>query len=217
VKRLAIAALLICTPLAAVFPQTAAEDIKKIDAAVEARDRGVAVQLLRELEVRDQKAFVSGDYDYLLARMAEANGDLGTAMANYQRAAIRGSMLRPYALAHMARIARSTGNLMLERLYLFELLHQRGGGDLLIGPAAERLARNYFETGNYAQAINVLIYNAPAGAAGGRAGDGSRDVQILLGDAYQNAGDGENARRVFTSVLNSTKDLSRPDDAAAHS
>jgi soluble lytic murein transglycosylase len=217
VKRLFSAALMLCSALAAAFTQTTADDIQNIKAAVRSRDHAAAVAALHELEARDPKAFVSGDYDYLLARMAETNGDLGTAMANYQRVAIRGSVLRPYALAHLSRIARSTGNLMLERLYLLELLHSPADARLLAGPASERLARNYFESANYGQTVHVLLSQRPTVPANGQAVDIGRDIQVLLGDAYLKPGDNDNARHVFSSLLTATKDLSRPDDAAAHS
>ena len=98
---------------------------------------------------------MAGDYDYLLGRMAEADGQVAVAMSSYQQAAAHGSILRPYALAHMSQIARSTGNLMLERLYLMDLVAVHGES-LLSGPATERLARNNFETENYGETIRIL-------------------------------------------------------------
>ena len=199
-----------------VLPVMFAQDVGVIRAAVEARDHAAAEQHLLEFEVKDPKAFVAGDYDYLLAREAEANGDLATAMVNYNHVSARGSVLRPYALAHLSRIARSTGNLMLERLFLLELLQPSSRNGLLAGPATERLARNFFETENYGGTVAVLLAAGTASAPAGQAADTGRDIQILLGDAYLKRGDRDEARQIFYSILSSTKDLSRPDDAAAH-
>jgi hypothetical protein len=66
-------------------------------------------------------------------------------MANYQTVVSRNSILTEYALRHLAQIARVSGNLMLERIYLRELL-SIAPNSLLNDAAIERIARSYFES-----------------------------------------------------------------------
>ena len=60
--------------------------------------------------------------DYLLGRKAEASGDVTTATANYQAVVQRNALLKEYALWRLARIARATGDLVLERERLQRLV-----------------------------------------------------------------------------------------------
>ena len=60
--------------------------------------------------------------DYLLGRKAEASGDIVRATASYQAVVARESMLKEYALWRLARIARATGDLVLERERLQRLI-----------------------------------------------------------------------------------------------
>ena len=59
---------------------------------------------------------------YLLGRNAERTGDIAGATAHYQAIASSDSVLREYALWHLAKIARSTGDLVLERERLQQLI-----------------------------------------------------------------------------------------------
>jgi soluble lytic murein transglycosylase len=219
VQRLFSTCLTLCLAYIAAYPLPAADELKKIKAAVESRDYGAAVQSLLQLEAADPKAFLANDYYYLLGRSAEANGDFATAAYGYQKTAMQGSLLRPYALAHLSRIARSTGNLMLERLYLLELLSPDSPHIVLMAPAAVRLAGNSFETGNFGTAISILeaerSWRKPLTAGTNDSSD--RDMLALLGDAYLKFGNAQRAGEIFSGIINSTKDLSRPDDAAARS
>ncbi|HSK71099.1 MAG TPA: hypothetical protein VK892_05355, partial [Pyrinomonadaceae bacterium] len=95
---------------------------QKIKSSVESRDYQNAVAELQSLKKIAPEIFKLNNYDYLLARMAEKRGDLAAAAANYQAVANRNSVLKDYALWHLAQIARASGNLMLERLYLQEIL-----------------------------------------------------------------------------------------------
>ena len=127
----------------------------KILDAVENRDYQTATGELQNLERADKKVFALNNYDYLLARMAEKRGDLATAMANYQAVVDRNSVLSEYALRHLAQIARVTGNLMLERIYLRELLTVAPHG-LTSSAANARMARSYFESKDFNRVIQLL-------------------------------------------------------------
>ena len=59
--------------------------------------------------------------DYLLGRKAETAGDIAAATANYQAVVARNSILKEYALWRLARLARATGDLVLERERLQQL------------------------------------------------------------------------------------------------
>ena len=91
--------------------------------------------------------------DYLLGRKAEASGDVATATANYQAVVSRDALLKEYALWRLARIARATGDLVLERERLQRLVAV-APNSLLYETAALRLAESFFESGDFVAAAN---------------------------------------------------------------
>ena len=198
-------------------PQNVADLQRKILELVNSRNYPAAIAELQDLQKNDPKVFAVNDYDYLLARMAESDGQLALAMACYQNVAGRSSVLSAYALAHMARIARSTGNLMLERLYLREIL-LLSPDSLLAGPVYYRMARNSFESGNYGETIRILSggIGQHAGAVSSKAtGNGYfREDQALLADAYFRSGQKEPARAIYASLIDKQPNLAQPDDVA---
>src|ERR1044071_1221208 len=82
--------------------------------------------------------------DYLLGRKAETAGDIAAATANYQAVVARNSILKEYALWRLARIARSTGDLVLER-ERFQQLIANAPESLLYDTARLRLSKSFFE------------------------------------------------------------------------
>jgi soluble lytic murein transglycosylase len=149
--------------------------------------------------------------------MAESDNQLSLAMANYHAVAHRDSVLRPYALKHMSQIARSTGNLMLERIYLSEIL-LFSPDSLVANAALPRLARNGFEIGNYGETIRLLTSGKRSVSTGSitrSANDaGEREIQTLLAEACLRSGQEERARDIFTNLLNKMPNPAQPDDAA---
>ncbi|HXM33697.1 MAG TPA: hypothetical protein VN920_00785, partial [Pyrinomonadaceae bacterium] len=95
---------------------------QQIRAALDRNDSSAALATLGRLRSSDAKVFALNNYDYLFARLSERSGDKSTAAANYQAVIKRASVLRPYALWHLSRLARSTGDLVLERDRLRQLL-----------------------------------------------------------------------------------------------
>lgn len=197
---------------------------QKIRAAVESRDYAAAIVELESLQSADKKVFELNNYDYLLARMAERRGDFAAAMANYQRVAARGSVLREYALWHLSQIARASGNLMLERVYLGELLTIAPNG-LLIPAAQARLARSNFESRDFDAAIRRLSSSGePLAAITDNksktiaaivpAGEPSRENQVLIGQSYLQSGKTKEAREVFAKLLANLPNPAQPDDFA---
>jgi len=181
---------------------------ERIRTAIENREYPVALSLLNDIANSDRKAFELNNYDYLLARMAEKTGDLATAMANYQQVAARGSVLKQYALKHLAEIARDGGNLMLERLYLQQIVSF--SPDSLIAPAAQnRLARNAYESGNYNDAIHMLsTTSAPA------PNPISRENQLFVARSLLKLGKTDDARAAFLKLINEQPNPAQPDDIA---
>jgi soluble lytic murein transglycosylase-like protein/TolA-binding protein len=146
--------------------------------------------------------------EYLLGRKAEAAGDIAAATANYQTIVSRNSVLREYALWRLARIARSTGDLVLERERLKQLI-ATAPNSLLHDTAALRLSESFFASGDFAAAASsAKVVTQAKNAATARAG------AAVMGMAYVRAGKVTEARDVFTRLIMQMPDASRPDDFA---
>ena len=198
-------------------PQSPADVHQKILELVSFRDYVSAITELQNLKNGDPKAFEANNYDYLLARMAESDGQLAIAMANYQSVKSRDSVLSAYALRHMSQIARSTGNLMLERIYLQEIL--LFSPNSLLAPAVYgRMARNSFESGNYGETIRILTNGLQQVTIGTPVKTGrnasEREDQALLAEAYIGSGKMPRAREIFTGLLDNFPNPAQPDDVA---
>src|SRR3989442_7388781 len=116
--------ILIC--LASSVQSARAQDLSEqhqhIRTALERDDSATALRTLVNMRSADARLFELNNYDYLLARLAERQGDKATATENYQALVKRNSELREYALWHLAQIARATGDLVLEREQLRRLI-----------------------------------------------------------------------------------------------
>ena len=210
-KRQIGTVILIAVMAISVISQTPAGDVF---ALAETGNYAAAIAELQKIARDDPKTFAANNYDYLLARYAELDGQLGLAMANYQNVAARDSLLAPYALKHLSQIARSTGNLMLERIYL-QQLSMLFPDSLLAAPARQRLARNSFDSGNYAETIRLL--NAGYGAVGTSAKKsptGSREDRALLAEANLRSDKVDIAREMFNNLLATMPNAAQPDDVA---
>lgn len=205
--------IIILAAFVAAKPQNLADIHRKVLDLVSSRDYSAAVTELQNLKKTDPKAFESNNYDYLLARMAESDGQLALAMATYQGVKSRDTSLSVYALAHMSQIARSTGNLMLEWLYLQEIL-MIAPDSLLAASANGRIARNGFETGNYSETIRLLTSGTGAGPAAAANKAAAREDQKLLADAYVRIGQTAKARDIFVSLLDHLPNPAQADDVA---
>lgn len=212
--RCSLLAFLIVLTTTATYAITT-DDHRRIHELISERNYLAAVNELQQLNQSHRDKFEHNNYDYLLARVAHRSGQFGVAMANYQAVATRGSVLRGYALWHLAEIAKAFGNPMLERQYLHELQFT-GPESLLNAAAANRIARSYFANGDYAF--------AKAGFEQLLRGTGSKNSNTpdrlahenlsLLAECYLNAGDAQTARELFSRLLNETADATQPDDFA---
>jgi soluble lytic murein transglycosylase len=199
----ALAAALAAAPARADSLKEKANSIRQ---AMDARDFDRAEALVRELKSADPAGFAANNYDYLLGRLAERRGLQAEATALYLRVQNRNSSLSQYATLHLARIARASGDLALERQYLSRLISAALTPSLQ-QEARERLVQNYLEAGNYQAAISLLRPVASAAGAGRReSGIYGRRAMALLGEAYVKAGDAAAARRVFGALIDGSQD-----------
>lgn len=188
--------------------KSAASSIKDL---VGKHDHSALIERLSALKSSDPKQFVAQDYDYLLARTAETEGLMALAMTNYSSVANRNALLKPYALAHLSRIARSMGNLLFERMYLNEL-EMFTGDDSFRVAAENRLANIALELGNYKDTIRILTNGLKT--SGKPSNANIRENRVLLGEAYRRSGDVGRAKKIFDEILASTPKQDQPDDAA---
>jgi soluble lytic murein transglycosylase len=219
-KRLIVISLFILVCFTTLFAQSASESHQKIKTAVENRDYQAAINELKALEKSDKKIFELNNYDYLLARIEEKSGDFSGAAANYQFVSNRNSILKEYALWHLSQIARASGNLMLERVYLQEI-SVFAPESLLKNAVQARMFRSFFESKNYESVINQLSVvsgqlKEKSISSGQRTTDGglSRENQALLGQAYLQSGKTVEAREVFTKLTENLANPAQPDDFA---
>lgn len=203
-----------------IFSQNFQEAHQKILKAVENRDYSSAIGELKTLQKSDKKLFEINNYDYLLARLAQKQGDFATASANFQKVADRNSVLKIYALFHLAEIARSSGSSMTERLFLQEILSTAKPADLLLEAAKARIARSYFESKNYEQAINLLTSQTTETKDQNPKTKDQPNVRlfrenlVLLGESFLQTGKQTEAREVFNRLINELPNASQPDDYA---
>lgn len=219
-KRLVSLAAALIFIVSSSVAQTPAEFRSKINASIENREYLAAIESLQKFRSRDRKIFEANNCDYLLGRMAEKSGDFALAMASYQSVASRGSLLAPYARWHLSQIARATGNLMLERLSILEMM-AASRGTLLSSAANNRLARSFFESKNYAETIRLLAVPSAIAKTGAMAADQkpsdngvAREDLLLLADAYLRADKLNEARDAYNKLLNEMSNPAQPDDFA---
>jgi TolA-binding protein len=175
---------------------------------VEGGDYSTAITELQSLKVSDPSVLAANNYDYLLARLSERLGNASMAEAHYQKVVARGSTLSQYALWHLAQLARSSGNLPLERERLRQLI-STAPQSLLIDAATARLGESFFESQDYASAITVL---RPRGSATGNST--AREALALIGQAYLKSNQKEAAREAFTKLVAQVPNPTQPDDFA---
>lgn len=97
--------------------QSLTEIHSKIRNAVENKDYQTAAAELQTLERTNEKIFALNNYDYLLARVMEKQGDFGAATASYQAVVNRNSILSEYALLHLSEIFRASEIYFRENLF----------------------------------------------------------------------------------------------------
>jgi soluble lytic murein transglycosylase len=171
----------------------------EIRAAMEAREFDRAERLVRELRASDPVAFTSNSYDYLLARLAQRRGARAEAISLYLAALNRDSVLSPYALWHLGEVARSTGDLALERQYLTRLI-ARYPSSAVVTEARERMIDSLIDSKEHESAIALL---RPIASGSGTVG---RKAMLKLGEAYSAHGNHTAARSQFERLVAGSRD-----------
>lgn len=193
--------------LALAFP-VAAQSSERIATAVENEDWQTARAEINKLRTTNDALFRAKNYEYLLGRIAERTGDFASATASYQAIASNDSRLKQYALWRLSRIARSSGDLVLERERLQQLV-ATAPSSLLYEAATLRLSESFFESRDFQAAANSA---KPLTAS--KTVTMARKGGTLMGQAYLKAGKQTEARDVFTKLVMQMPDASRPDDFA---
>lgn len=210
IKRLCLAVcfvLCLCS-FQTLHAQSPQERHTRIRAAVDNHDNWAAIAELQSLLKTEPQVFTLNNYDYLLGRLSEGQGDMATAATMFQTVLARNSLLSQYALWHLAQFARSIGNLTLEREQLRQLI-ATSPSSLLREAVLARLGESFFESGDYTAVIQTLrpksdIKNSPS----------AREALTLVGQAYQRSKQDGAAREVFNRLITETPDASKPDDFA---
>jgi soluble lytic murein transglycosylase len=210
IKRQALAVLFLLSVASFQILQAQAprERHERIRAAVDRNDNAAAINELQSLLKAEPALFTLNNYDYLLARLSERQGDMATAAVGFQSVASRNSMLSQYALWHLAQFARSTGNLTLERDQLRQLIITFPSS-LLREAALARLGESFFESGDYASAISALRPQSDA-----KNSSSAREALALVGQAFLRSKQDAQAREIFNILITQTPDPARPDDYA---
>src|SRR6185503_13019278 len=168
---------------------------ERITAAVEAADWQTARAEINKLRSSNETLFRDKNYDYLLGRIAERTGDLTTATASYQTIAANNSKLREYALWRLAKFARATGDLVLERERLQQLT-AIAPSSLLFEAATLRLSESFFESGDFqgaAGSARPLTLSKNVNIA--------RESAALMALALTRAGKVAEARDAYTKLV----------------
>jgi soluble lytic murein transglycosylase-like protein/TolA-binding protein len=202
-RLLLFVALLTVAAVAAV-----AQSADPIVAAIEAEDWQSARAEIDKVRAANEALFRDKNYEYLLGRIAERTGDTAGAVANYQAIASNNSRLKEYALWRLAKIARATGDLVLERERLQQLI-AAAPASLLFDAATLRLSESFFESGEFSAAAN-----SAKSLTQSKNISMSREGAALMGLSYLKAGKTTEARDVFTKLVMQMPDASRPDDYA---
>ncbi|HET6973412.1 MAG TPA: hypothetical protein VFH96_05270, partial [Pyrinomonadaceae bacterium] len=184
----------------------AAQSADPIVAAIEAEDWQTARAEIGKVRAANEAIFRDKNYEYLLGRIAERTGDTAGAVANYQAIASNNSRLKEYALWRLSKLARATGDLVLERERLQQLI-AAAPSSLLFDAATLRLSESFFESGDFAAAAN-----STKSLTQSKNINMSREGAALMGLAYVRSGKTAEARDVFTKLVMQMPDASRPDD-----
>ena len=192
----------------------------KLAAARNERNYTAAIAELLKFRKQEPILFSVNNYDYLLARIAEQNGDFPLAMTYYQAVIFRKSVLREYAIWHLSQMAHSTGNLTQERLYLLEI-RTLFPESLLANAARIRTAESLFESSEFDRVLAEMKPNAPnlrgTDAIAVKAGKSRQRLElinnVLIGKSLIYTDEKVRAREIFEGLVNKSNPDLRGDFA----
>jgi soluble lytic murein transglycosylase len=184
------------------------EQSEAIRARVESGNTSEAVAALKSLKKDNSSAFALNNFDYLLARLLEQQGDRSGASSNHETVIERQSVLSQYSLWHLAQLARKSGDLVHERERLRQLI-LAAPTSLLREAATLRLAESFSESKDYLSVVSTLRPLAESSKV-----PVARQSLMMSGEAYLLAGKTNEARDVFIKLVDTMPDATRPDDFA---
>jgi soluble lytic murein transglycosylase-like protein/predicted negative regulator of RcsB-dependent stress response len=198
---------LFVAPIAPAHGQSLVERHRTLRKTLNLGDTDGALLQLRDLMSVAPEVFVDNNYDYLMARLLHGRGDYATSASLYQSVVARDSVLAQYALWHLAQLARSTGNLTLERVQLRQL-SVAFPDSLLHEVVKQRIARSLLESRDYSGVIanlrpasNNLLSTLP------------RDILWMLAEGYIGNTQPAEARNIL-DILVTQLPAGTPDDFA---
>jgi soluble lytic murein transglycosylase-like protein/TolA-binding protein len=206
--QLSLIALWVLVAVVTVVSQTPLERQQQIRSAVDSGDTNKALAELAAFQQADPNVFNANNCDYLQGRLAESNGDTTHATAAYQSLVARKSMLAQYALWRLAQLARSIGDLVLERERLRQLI-ATSATSILREAAQLRLGESFIESSDFESALAALapvVQSKKVALA--------REASVLVGQSYQQLGKNAEAQATFQKLIMQMPDASRPDDFA---
>ena len=171
----------------------------ELRAAMDRNDLVSAEKILRELQTKHSQSFVKNNYDYLLARILDRQGNGKEAAPAYQKVISRNSIFAGYALGHLAEISRDARDFKGEQNYLSQLVG-KFPSQLNAESARKRLGTSHFQNGNYAAAIATLQ------PISGLSGSFARESTARIGEAQLAMKQNSVARSTFESLINGGKD-----------
>jgi soluble lytic murein transglycosylase len=189
----------LCAFATEISAQSLQNQANEIRAAMDARDFERAERLVRDLRAANAQAFTANNYDYLLGRLAERKGAKTEATTLYNAVLNRQSILAPYALWHLATVARTSGDLTVERQYLTRLAAVFPAS-IPARKAKDRMIDNLRESGDYRATIALLRPQASTSGVRGR------KAMAQLGEAYARSGDKAAARSYFEQLVSGSRD-----------
>ncbi|MFV0387526.1 MAG: transglycosylase SLT domain-containing protein [Pyrinomonadaceae bacterium] len=197
-----------------VSAQITSDEHAKLRNSLTAHDYRAVCDKLKSASKKDAVFFAANNYTYMLAYSCEKSGDAATAMKYFQKVVSQNSVLNEYALWHLAKAARESGNLLLEKFYLQRLLAEFPSS--LIARAAEkRLVRSNLESENFRVVIAALNQTEGLQENSQVATSGiSREDSVLLGIAFEKNNEIPKAREVFQKLIDETANPDMPDDFA---
>jgi soluble lytic murein transglycosylase len=191
-----------------VHGQSPQERHTRIKSAMDSGDFKAALTELNTVRESNSEIVAANNYEYLLGRLQEKTGDTAAATANYQQVVARQSVLSQYALWHLARLTRATGDLVLEREKLRQLI-ATAPGSLLREAAIMRLGQSLFESKDYSAAAVAI---RPLSESKNRSL--AREALTLIAQSLLAGGKRDEARATFSRLVMQMPDASRPDDFA---
>ncbi len=169
---------------------------------------------LTGLQQTNPKLFKDEELGYLLARALEKRGDFAGAIASYQNVVVLNRSLKPFALKHLSRLLRESGNYPFERLFLNEVIfaESRSTPGRI---ARNRIVQSYFESGDFTETIDIIENGLPtASSVDLETGGNDRELSVILGKSYLRLRKLQKAREVFNGLVGSVPDPAQPDDFA---